>query len=129
MRSAIERLGDWEALCNWLEDRPYNASYNPNCRGAYLLTGFYSPHKTIRVDDPDAPPLLIQGRAVARQKEIPNPNMEAEKETARNCRTIVIERRRLRLVFWSTGHGWRLHSDYREKLAAERAKLEQEGEQ
>jgi len=129
MRSAIERLGDWEALCNWLEDRPYNASYDPNCRGAYLLTGFYSPHKTIRAIDADAPTRILGDRVLPNYKDIPNPNMEAEKETARNCRTIVLERRRLRLVFWSTGHGWRLHSDYREKLAAERAKLEQEGEQ
>jgi hypothetical protein len=123
MNTAIERLDDWAALCDWLEDRSYNASYEPRCRGAYLLTGFYSPHKTISVDDPDRPPLVIMGREVPRKKEIPNPNLAQEKEIARKCRAIVLERRRLQLVFWSSGHGWRLHKDYREKIAAERARL------
>jgi hypothetical protein len=123
MSSAAERIDDWEALCNWLEEQPYNASYHPSGRGAYLLTGFYSPHKTISVDDPDAPPLLIGGRRVLRKKDIPNPDLAKEKDIARRCREIVLERRRLGLVFWSTGHGWRLHSNYRETIAAERARL------
>jgi hypothetical protein len=118
-----ERLADWEALCAYLEEQPYNAAYEPRCQGAYLLTSLYSPHSTIYVDDPDAPPLIIAGRSVPRKKEVPNPNLVQEKEIAQNCRAIVAERRQLGLVFWSTGHGWRLHKDYKEKLAAERAKL------
>lgn len=120
-----ERLADWEALCEWLEDRPYNASYDPGSRGAYLLTGFYSPHKTIRVVDTDAPPLVIMGRESSRYKDIPNPNLAHEKEIAARCREIVKERRRLQIVYWSSGMGWRLRKDYREKLAAEREKLAQ----
>lgn len=121
-----DRLNDWEALCAWLEDRPYNASYEPHCQGAYLLTGFYSPRRTISVDDPDRPPLVIMGREVPRKKDIPNPDLAHEKEIARRCREIVLERRRLQLVYWSSGHGWRLRKDYREKIAAERAKMKQE---
>lgn len=123
MTTDLERLDDWAALCDWLEGQAYNAHYEPRCRGAYLLTGLYSPHRTIRVDDPDMPPLTIMGRSIPRQKEIPNPNLAEEKALARRCRAIVNERRRLQLVFWSTGHGWRLHKDYREKIATERARL------
>lgn len=32
-----QRLQDWQALCTWLEDQPYNASYRPKGQGAYLL--------------------------------------------------------------------------------------------
>lgn len=32
-----ERLQDWRALCEWLEEQPYNASYRPKGRGADLL--------------------------------------------------------------------------------------------
>lgn len=123
MKSDLERLDDWQALCDWLEDRAYNASYNPHCRGAYLLTGPYPARRFITVDDPDAAPMKIGGREVRRKKEIPNPELAAERERARYCRAIVRERQRLGLVFWSTGHGWRLHKDYQEKLDAERARL------
>lgn len=122
-KNALERLDDWEALCNWLEDRAYNASYEPRCRGAYLLTGLYTVHKTIRVPDPDATPRIIGGHTVQPQKEIPNPKLAEEKEIARQCREIVKERRRLQLVYWASGWGWRLRKDYREKIAAERARL------
>ena len=120
---ALERLDDWEALCNWLEDRPYNAAYNPRCQGAYLLNTPYSPQRTIRVDDPDAPPLLLGDRVIPRQKDIPNPRLAEEKALAKWTREITAERRRLQLVYWSSGHGWRLRKDYREKLVAERARL------
>jgi hypothetical protein len=123
VKSAIERLDDWAALCDWLEQRPYNAAYDPEGRGAYLLTGPCPARRTISVDDLDRPPLIIAGREVMRKKDVPNPNIDKEREIARMCRAIVNERRRLQLVFWSTGHGWRLHSDYREKIAAERARL------
>lgn len=124
MKTALERLDDWEALCAWLEDQPYNASYEPRCKEAYLLTGFYSPHRTITVDDPDQPPLVLyDGRTIPRKKEIPNPQLKTEKEIARQCREIVLERRRLGLVYWATGYGWRLRKDYKERLAAERAAL------
>jgi hypothetical protein len=118
-----ERLADWEALCAYLEEQPYNAAYEPRCQGAYLLMGAYSPRRTIHINDPDAPPLVIAGRTVPRKKEVPNPNLAQEKEFARKCRAIVTERRRLAVVYWSTGHGWRLRKDYKEKLALERAKL------
>ena len=59
-KTPLERLDDWEALCAWLEERPYNAAYEPRCRGAYLLATPYSPQRTIRVNDPDAPPLWIR---------------------------------------------------------------------
>lgn len=123
MNSDLERLDDWQALCNWLEDRAYNASYNPKCQGAYLLTGPFPARRFITVDDLDAPPLIIGGREVRRKKEIPNPELAKERERARMCRAIVRERQRLGLVFWSTGHGWRLHKDYQERLDAERARL------
>lgn len=115
-----ERLDDWEALCNWLEDRPYNASYEPRCQGAYLLNMPYSPHRTIRVEDPDAAPLRIGGQVVPRMKDIPNPKLSEEKALAKWTREITAERRRLQLVYWSSGLGWRLRKDYREKLQAER---------
>lgn len=121
----LKRLDDWDALCDWLEDRPYNASYDPHCRGAYLLTGLYSPHRTISVPDPDAPPWGIAGTMVTRMKDIPTPDLAKEKERARECRAIVAERRWLQLVYWSTGHGWRLRKDYRTLIAAERARLEE----
>jgi hypothetical protein len=123
MKSDIERLDDWEALCNWLEDRAYNASYNPKCRGAYLLSGPWPSRRTITVDDLDTPPLRIGGHEVRRKKDIPNPDYAQERARAKEYRAIVAERSRLQLVFWSSGHGWRLHKDYREKIAAERARL------
>jgi len=109
---ALARLDDWEALCAWLEEQPYNASYHPHGRGAYLLTGFYPAHKEIQSRD-----------AIGRYAWVANPDYAKEKDIARRCREIVLERRRLGLVFWSTGHGWRLHSNYRETIAAERARL------
>jgi hypothetical protein len=118
-----EMLEDWRALCEWLEARPYNASYDPRCRGAYLLATPYTATRTIRVDDPDAPPLKWGGREVPRQKDAPNPNLAEELEHSRYSRMLTRERKRLGLVFWSTGHGWRLHKDYREKLKAEAARL------
>ena len=108
-----ERLADWEALCSHLESRPYNASYQPHCQGAYLLTGPCPSQREILIRN-------AEGRYVYG----PNPNLAQEKEIARNCREIVKERRRLGLVFWSTGHGWRLHKNYQEVLDAERKKLE-----
>ncbi len=86
-----DRLAAWEALCTWLEDQPYNASYHPTCPHAYLLCRLPS----------GAYPRSQEGRASARQ--------------------IVAERRAIRLVYWQTGYGWRLRKDYREKLAALRA--------
>ncbi len=118
MKTDLERLDDWAALCDWLEDRAYNASYNPRCRGAYLLTGPCPARRFITVDDLDAPPLRIGGREVRRKKEVPNPDLAQERERARACRAIVRERQRLGLVFWSSGHGWRLHKGYREKIAS-----------
>lgn len=122
-KTPLERLDDWEALCAWLEERSYNASYEPRCRGAYLLTTPYSPQRTIRVEDPDAPPLLIGNRAIPRMKEIPNPKLAEEKALAKWSREITAERRRLQVVYWASGFGWRLRKDYREKLAAERVRL------
>ena len=127
MKSAIERLDDWEALCNWLEERSYNASYEPRCRGAYLLSTPYSPQRTIRVEDTDAAPLVLpDGRTFPRMKEIPNPKLAEEKALAKWSREITAERNRLALVYWATGYGWRLRKDYREKIAAERQRLEVE---
>lgn len=122
-KTALERLDDWEALCNWLEDRAYNASYEPRCRGAYLTATPYSPYRTVRVDDPDQPPYIINGTAVPRQKEIPNPKLAEEKALAKWTRMITAERQRLGLIYWASGYGWRLRKDYREKLAAERERL------
>ncbi len=124
MKSDLERLDDWAALCDWLEDRAYNASYNPHCRGAYLLTGPFPARRFITVDDLDTPPLKIGGHEVRRKKDIPNPDLAQERERAKVCRAIVRERSRLGLVFWSSGHGWRLHKDYRERIEAERARLQ-----
>lgn len=121
-----EMLDDWRALCEWLEARPYNAAYDPNCRGAYLLTTPYGPQRTVRVDDPDAPPLNIGGRLIPRRKDAPNPNLAEELEHSRYSRMLTAERKRLGLVFWSTSRGWRLHKDYREKLEAEARRLDEE---
>lgn len=107
-----ERLADWEALCNWLEDMPYNASYEPRCQGAYLLTGPCPARKEIQARD-----------SYGRYAWVANPNLAKEKEIAKRCREIVLERRRLGLVFWSSGHGWRLHKNYRDVLEAERKKI------
>ncbi len=107
-----ERLADWEALCNWLEDRPYNASYNPGSRGAYLLTGPCPARKEVQ-----------SRNAYGRYEWVANPDLAKEKEIAKRCREIVKERRSLGLVFWSTGHGWRLHKGYRDIIVAEREKL------
>jgi hypothetical protein len=107
-----ERLADWDALCAWLEAQPYNASYAPGSRGAYLLTGPCPARKEVQARD-----------AFGRYAWVANPNLEKEKEIARYCREIVKERRRLQLVYWSSGHGWRLRKDYREKIEAERVRL------
>ncbi len=119
----LQRLDDWQALCDWLEAKPYNASYQPGSRGAYLLSGYYPARKTISVDDPDQPPIRIGGHIVQRKKDVPNPDWRKERDRARFYALIVKERSRLGLVFWSTGHGWRLHKDYQEKIDAERARL------
>lgn len=121
----LERLDDWEALCNWLEDRAYNAAYEPRCRGSYLLNTPYSPHRTIWVDDTDAPPLVLHGGStiIPRRKEVPNPKLAEEKAIAKWTREITAERQRLQLVYWASGYGWRLRKDYREKIAAERERL------
>lgn len=115
-------LADWRALCAYLEAQPYNASYEPRCRAAYLLTGPRPADKTLLVPDPDASTDSRWGR---RSKQIPNPGYAEELARARRCRMLIAERRRLGLVFWSTGYGWRLHKDYRERLAAEQARLDQ----
>jgi hypothetical protein len=94
-----QRLADWEALCAWLEERSYNASYRPRCQGEYLLS---AGHITL----PEQPDVA---RAINRQ-----------------TRAITAERRRLQLVYWSTGLGWRLRKDYKEKLAAERKRIEEQ---
>lgn len=117
IRISPERLADWTALCEWLEQQPYNASYHPSCRGAYLLSDFYPARRTIEVDDLDQP-VLTARHVVYRKKTIPNPDYPAERERARFYRQIVNERRALGLVYWSSGHGWRLRKDYRETLAA-----------
>lgn len=123
-KTPLERLDDWEALCNWLEDRAYNASYEPRCRGAYLTSTPYSPQRTIRVEDPDQALLVLyDGRTVSRMKEVPNPKLADEKALAKWSRMITAERRRLGLIYWASGFGWRLRKDYKEKLAAERERL------
>jgi hypothetical protein len=123
-KTALERLDDWEALCDWLEGRRYNASYEPRCRGAYLLATPYSPCRTIQVEDTDAPPLVLyDGRTIPRKKEIPNPKLAEEKALAKWTREITKERNRLALVYWASGFGWRLRKDYKEKIAAERERL------
>jgi hypothetical protein len=124
---ALNRLDDWQALCDWLEDRAYNASYNPNCRGAYLLSGYYPARRTIPVDDPNNPPYIIAGRAVPRKTDIPNPEYQAERKRAQFYTLIVKERSRLQLVYWATGYGWRLRKDYQAKIDAERERLSKEG--
>lgn len=111
-KDALERLDDWEALCAWLEDRPYNAAYEPRCRGAYLLNTPYPARRTI-----------WETQADGRVKEVPNPKLDEEKALSKWTREITAERRRLGLVYWASGYGWRLRKDYREKLQAERAAI------
>jgi len=124
----LKRLDDWQALCNWLEDRAYNASYNPKCRGAYLLSGYYPARRTISVDDMDRlPAFAYGGRPAYYKKDVPNPEYQAERKRAAYYTLIVKERRRLQLVYWSTGHGWRLRKDYQAKIDAERERLLKEG--
>lgn len=118
-------LEDWRALCKWLEDQPYNADYNPRGRGAYLTMKPYSPYRTIRVRDESTPPHPIFGYLM---KEIPNPKIAEEREKARRSRMITAERRRMDVIFWSTGHGWRLRKDWRERLEAEAQALEAEAQ-
>lgn len=118
-----ERLADWEALCAWLEERPYNASYRPSCRGAYLLQDFYPARRTVEIVDTTAEPRTFLGRVFYPKKTIPNPDYPAERERARWCAEIVRERRSIGLVYWAVGYGWRLRKDYREKLAELRAAL------
>ena len=103
-----QRLDDWRALCAWLEDRAYNASYEPRCQGSYLL----------------AVHTLSRTRYNFETHEYENdPRAPAYN---RYVRAIKAERKRLDLVFWSTGHGWRLRKDYKEKLDAEAARLREE---
>lgn len=83
----------WDAVCKWLEEKPYNASY-------YLH---------------DCPwPILFIKRPVG------------DDQQRKRDRYLIKQRRKLQLTFWSTGHGWRLHSDYREKLAALAESIRQE---
>jgi len=124
---ALERLADWQALCDWLEDRAYNASYEPRCRGAYLLSGPWAARRTISVDDLDRPPFFVyNGVPAYRKKDVPNPEYQAERKRAAFYALIVKERSRLQLVYWATGYGWRLRKDYKEKIEAERVRLAQE---
>lgn len=95
-----QRLADWEALCAWLEDRPYNASYRPRCQGEYLLSA---------------------GHLV-----LPKERSEVARAINRQTREITKERNRLQLVYWATGWGWRLRKDYKEKLEAERKRIEEQ---
>lgn len=105
-----QRLDDWRALCAWLEERRYNASYEPRCQGAYLLAVGTLPRQRFNYttkeweNDPDAPAVN------------------------RYVRAITAERKRLGLVFWSSGHGWRLRKDYKEKLDAEQQRIENQKE-
>jgi hypothetical protein len=41
---------------------------------------------------------------------------------------VVAERRRLRLVYWQTGYGWRLRKNYRATLAELRAAAERQAQ-
>jgi hypothetical protein len=66
-------LAPWRQLCEWLEAKPYNASYKGPGQPLGELLGMGK----VQVD----------------------------------------ERRRVRLVFWSSGHGWRLHKNWQERLA------------
>jgi hypothetical protein len=86
----LHRLQHWCELCAWLEDQPYNASYNAVER---------APHGYLLVQ----PGWKWQNKALKR--------------------LIIAERKRLALVYWQTGMGWRLRKDYREKLDAEEARL------
>lgn len=100
-----QRLDDWRALCAWLEDRPYNAHYEPRCQGSYLLAVHTMPRTRYNFEkheyelDPDAPAYN------------------------RYVRAIKAERKRLDLVFWSSGHGWRLRKEYQARLDAEAQRL------
>lgn len=89
-----KRLAQWEELCQWLEDRPYNAAYR----------------------------LGVHAHLTAQAKDYPV--SRNGHETHAMAKQIEAERKALGLIFWSTGHGWRLHKDYKEKLAAARARLE-----
>ena len=120
---ALKRLDDWQALCDWLEERAYNASYEPRGRGAYLLSGYYPARRMIPVDDPNNPPYIIAGQPVPRKTDVPNPEYQAERKRAAYYRLIVKERSRLMLVYWATGYGWRLRKDYQAKIDAERERL------
>ena len=95
------RLAHWTALCAFLEDQPYNAAYDPHlagCPHAYLFC---------RLPAGDFPPAPAE-RAARRQ--------------------VVAERRRLRLVYWQTGYGWRLRKNYRATLAELRAAAERQAQ-
>ena len=87
-----KRLAQWEELCQWLEDRPYNAAYR-----------------------------IINAHLTNRASEYPAAQWGKEAHAA--AKQIEVERKELGLIFWSSGHGWRLHKDYKEKLAAARARL------
>ncbi len=88
-----QRVADWERLCAWLEDQPYNASYRVACCGHLLIT--------------------IQGYAVSRDG----------KETYDRVKRLDRERKALGLVYWASGWGWRLRKDYAAKLETLRAKF------
>lgn len=103
-----QRLEDWRALCAWLEERRYNASYNPRCQGAYLLAVHTMPRQRFNYET----------QAWESDTDAPMYN--------RYVRAIKAERKRLDLVFWSSGYGWRLRKDYKEKLEAEAARLREE---
>ncbi len=125
---ALKRLDDWQALCDHLESKPFNASYEPRGREAYLLSGYYPARRTIKVDDHDRPPAFVyDGHPAYYKKDVPNPEYQAERKRAAYYTLIVKERRRLQLVYWSTGHGWRLRKDYQAKIDAERERLLKEG--
>jgi hypothetical protein len=110
-----QRYEDWKALCEWLEEQPYNAAYNPKCQGAYLLT---NPRRMPGATHfgPTGETQTIMGHEVPLYGQVPNPHYNPEHN--RRIRAIIKERRELGLVYWSRGFGWRLRKDYREKLAA-----------
>jgi hypothetical protein len=94
MHLTRKRLEEWEALCAWLEERPYNASYRPQVNA----------HLTAQVKDY---PAYRRGQA----------NHDAAKR-------IEAERKELAVIYWATGFGWRLRKDYKAKLVAARERVE-----
>ncbi len=92
-----QHVADWERLCAWLEDQPYNASYKPGCCGHLLIT--------------------LQGYTVK----------EYGKEHYDTVKRLDRERKVLDLVYWASGWGWRLRKDYAAKLVILKAKFGGEG--